>query len=37
MNRDKIKGEGLVKAYRNVIFDGILSSPEKNGLIEKIG
>jgi AcrR family transcriptional regulator len=34
MNRDKIKGEGLVKAYRNVIFDGILSP---SGAIEKIG
>jgi len=25
MNRHKIKGEGLVKAYRNLVFGGILS------------
>ena len=34
MNRHKIKGEGLVRAYRNVIFGGILSPP---GTIDKIG
>ena len=28
MNRHKIKGEGLVRAYRNVVFGGILAPSE---------
>jgi AcrR family transcriptional regulator len=36
MNRKKVDGEAFVRTYRNVIYRGILSPPEKNGSIEKI-
>lgn len=37
MNRDKINGEGLVRAYRNVVFGGILSPSGAVRAVHKIG